>query len=136
MDVFAGSLVFVKNWKKRGRVFNTKYKAQGGYHWSLHFTTFISVKKIDITAFIIRLSMIVRVNPVLNTTVVVDSYTVRTAFTRTIILNDLLMKSLLCSSILHKYIHSRHFPTTTLSGDLFVSLQFIIIIIIIIIISR
>ena len=36
--------------------------------------------------------MIVRVNPVLNTTVVVDSYTVRTAVTRTIILNDLLMK--------------------------------------------
>ena len=78
--------------KKRGRVFNTRYKAQEGYHWSLHFTTFISVKKIDITAFIIRLSMIVRVNPVLNTTVVVDSYIVRTAFTRTIIVNDLLMK--------------------------------------------
>ena len=78
--------------KKRGRVFNTRYKAQGGYHWSLHFTTFISVRKIDITAFIIRLRMIVRVNAVLNRTVVVDSYTVRTAFTRTIILNDLLIK--------------------------------------------
>ena len=78
--------------KKRGRVFNTRYKAQGGYQWTLHFTTFISVNKIDITAFIIRLSMIVRVNAVLNRTVVVDSYTVRTAFTRTIILNDLLMK--------------------------------------------
>ena len=58
----------------------------------LAFHYFISVNKIDITAFIIRLNMIVRVNAVLNRTVVVDSYTVRTAFTRTIILNDLLMK--------------------------------------------
>ena len=50
----------------------------------LAFHYFISVNKIDITAFIIRLSMIVRVNAVLNRTVVVDSYTVSTAFTRTI----------------------------------------------------
>ena len=62
----------------------SQFSPQGGYHWSLHFTTFISVEKIDITAFIIRLSMIVRVNTVLNRTVVVDSYTVRTAVTRTI----------------------------------------------------
>ena len=75
-----------------GRVFNRRYKAQGGYQWSLHFTTFISVKKIDINAFIIRLSMIVWLNAVLNRTVVVDSDAVRTAFTRTIILNDLLIK--------------------------------------------
>jgi len=75
-----------------GRVFNRKYKAQGGYQWSLHFTTFISVKKIDINAFITRLSMIVLVNAVLKRTVVVDSDTVRTAFTRAIILNELLMK--------------------------------------------
>ena len=64
--------------KKAWRVFNTRFKAQGGYHWSLHFTTFISVKKIDINVFIIGLNLIVWVNAVLNRTVVDDSDTART----------------------------------------------------------